>query len=525
MMQKAVSRRASVSVFLILAIGFAVYAAQLGPDANWDLRNYHLYAPFALLHGKLSYDIAPAQIQTYLAPQLDLIGYVALHFLNAHPALLNAVMSLPTALEAFLAFLISCRFLPQGMAGRVPLAVIITLIGATGAAGLPTLSTSMSESIPGSLVLAGLLAILTAHEAQRPALRLALAALLLGISTGLKLTNIPFCLGGAAAVLVTPVAPARAKWCGFLLFGAMGVLSVTLIAAPWWIMLYTKFQSPLFPFFNQIFHSPDYFSQSITDNRFQPHSVLQALFYPFYWLMSSTPKVTEIPMRDPRFAASVVLLGSATFATIIARGRDRAAVAMVLAFFLVSYVAWEKAFSIFRYLAPLEMLTGTTILVAWRAFQPQGSKRWIPWIGTALLAGLCLSLTKYPDWGRASQGPKAVNVQVPRLPAGSLVILLDSSPMAYVAAFEPPDVRFVGANSNLLAPGQKTELNHQAEAAIRTAKGPLWGLEYYPAAATTDDATLKYYGLHRVSPCLTVISNLDANSLRLCALARNRAKP
>ena len=46
-----------------------------GTDATWDLRNYHFYNPWALLHGRLYLDYAPAQIQTYLNPLPDLPFY------------------------------------------------------------------------------------------------------------------------------------------------------------------------------------------------------------------------------------------------------------------------------------------------------------------------------------------------------------------------------------------------------------------------------------------------------------------
>ena len=36
-------------------------AWRLPGDSSYDLMNYHLYGPFALLHGKGAFDIAPAQ--------------------------------------------------------------------------------------------------------------------------------------------------------------------------------------------------------------------------------------------------------------------------------------------------------------------------------------------------------------------------------------------------------------------------------------------------------------------------------
>lgn len=513
------TRRAGFLILLFLMLGFALYAARLGSDASWDLRNYHLYDPFALLHHKFGFDIVPAQEQTFLAPQLDLIGYGVRYVLNSSPTLLNAVMSIPTAVATFLAVLITLLFLPPTIPGRLPLALIVALLGATGAAGLPTLATSSSESIPACFSLAGLLLVLLADTARRPALQLSLAGVLFGLAAGFKLTSLPFCIGGATAVLLSPL-PSALKLRAFLGFAVMGVVGTALLAAPWWIVLAARYHNPLFPFFNQIFHSPDYLPLAMGDERFKPQGLLQAVFYPFYWAFSATPRVTEVPMRDPRFAvASVMIVG--TLWRLVARSReiDRKP-AIFLGFFAVSYLLWEKEFSIFRYLATIELISATAFIVAWRTFDPLSRRPALAWIGTLGLAVLCFTVTIYPDWGRAAPSPRAVNVVAPPLPRNALVILLDGAPMAYVAAFESPSIRFVGANNNIISPGQKSWLNAQGSRAIETAKGPLWGLSD-PTAKTTDDQTLAAYHLHRAGICLPIISNIDDNSLQLCPLTRD----
>ena len=47
-----------------------------GVDTNWDLRNYHLYDPHAWWTGRMAIDIAPAQLQTWHNPLLDLPLYL-----------------------------------------------------------------------------------------------------------------------------------------------------------------------------------------------------------------------------------------------------------------------------------------------------------------------------------------------------------------------------------------------------------------------------------------------------------------
>jgi hypothetical protein len=114
-----------------------------------------------------------------------------------------------------------------------------------------------------------------------------------------------------------------------------------------------------------------------------------------------------------------------------------------------------------------------------------------------VLAVLVASTTIYPDWGRAKPGPLAADVRPPAFPEGSLVLLLDPAPMAYVAAFSPPRVRFAGVNSNLLRPGDDSVLARAAMAAVAGHKGPLWGLESPEDQPGQADRALAAYGLAR----------------------------
>src|SRR5690242_5546622 len=58
----------------------------------------HVYNSHALLSGRLWTDIAPAQLQTFLSPTLDIpIGAIR-ERLNGSPVLLNIVLAMPHAL-------------------------------------------------------------------------------------------------------------------------------------------------------------------------------------------------------------------------------------------------------------------------------------------------------------------------------------------------------------------------------------------------------------------------------------------
>jgi len=69
-------------VFLVPLL-FGAWSVWFGVDANWGLYNYHLYNPFAFLRGKLAIDLAPAGLQSYFNPLLDVPYYLASRSLPA----------------------------------------------------------------------------------------------------------------------------------------------------------------------------------------------------------------------------------------------------------------------------------------------------------------------------------------------------------------------------------------------------------------------------------------------------------
>src|SRR5258705_72055 len=192
----------NIVVLIALALWIEVQAALTGGDSNWDLRNYHLYNPFALFNGKYAVDIAPAGPQTYFAPTLDIPYY----FLVLNIASLS-VRILFLAAQAKSAF-----------------------------------STRLIALAAGGL------------------------------------------LGGLAT----------AGW--------------------WWAFAWQHWGSPLFPLYNNIFHSPLITAETNADARFIPSSLVTAILYPFLWALPGSwadklhlsVTVGESYVRDPRIAIALV---------------------------------------------------------------------------------------------------------------------------------------------------------------------------------------------------------------------------
>jgi len=492
-----------------LISGVLLAAAIAGPDASWDLRNYHLYDGYAWLNGRIGTDLDPAQMQTFLCPLLDIAYVLVLQAFNHMPRLLAVVLAVPQALAAVLVLVLAHRLLPPWQAFAA------ALIGVTGAAGLPTIGTAMSEMAPAACILGAMLLVVRA-DAPEPSEQACLAAgLLAGIAVGLKLTFAPYALG---LVAMTTIAPGR-RVRRLLWLAAGALVGGGLCDEFWWWSLWQRFDNPVFPFFNNLFRSPWGEAGRMADLRFMPRSVVQALFYPLFWAFTPQTLVSELPMRDPRIALGwIAVLAIAVQAMRRRRCPSRGFV-MLSAFWAVAYVAWEMCFSIIRYLATMELLSGVLIMTAlWPLLMPLASE-WQRACSAALVLALIV-VTVYPDWGRASPGGPAVVVELPSIPPDSLVVLLDPSPMAYVAVFAPPGVRFVGANNNLVHPGDRNRLARQVERAIRTHSGPLWGLEMPRESPGVADVTLRAYGLRRGSECAPVRSNLDGDGILACPLLR-----
>jgi hypothetical protein len=353
----------------------------------------------------------------------------------------------------------------------------------------------MSEAVPECLVLAGLVLVLAWPFG---------AGLCAGVAIGLKLTFAAYAPGLAAALL------AAGRWRSAPALAVGVALGAAAVAGPWCWELWRHTGNPVFPYFNDAFRSACAPAAAMTDTRFLPSDALHALLFPLFWTFQPSRLVSELPVCDPRLALAwagwLVVLGRAAWR----REAPAVPVRALLAFWVVAFVAWEARFSILRYAATLEVLAGIPVLLAIapsRAQPPPARHALGPAFGRTrggggmsssppplagggrgegtlwrlalpvALAALVASTTTYPDWGRASPGPLAADVEPPAFPDNNLVLLLDPAPMAYVAAFSPPGVRFAGVNSNLLRPGDDTVLARAAVAAVAGHEGPLWGLE------------------------------------------------
>jgi hypothetical protein len=423
-----------IVIFGSLVAG-ALYAWFSGEDINWDWQNYHEYGAFALLNGRFGDDVMPGGFQSFLNPLVYVPAYVLRHSVGAPfwGVLLGAIHGLNLALV----WRISRLLLGTSVSAWTALASVA--IAASGPMTLSEVGTSFADILTALPVIAGFGLMLSASE--RPTVRLAVAGLLIGAAVGLKLTNATFLIGAVISLIVLdrPLPKIGA-------FAAGSAAGGFATGGAWTWMLWEQFGSPLFPYFNTVFRSPEAPLEPIVDVRFLPHGLLDALAYPFYWLIGDH-RSSEFAFRDPRFAVAIVLLAMAVGVGLlrhaqIFRQRDK----QFLLFFAASYGLWLQMFAIHRYAIVLELMVAPLIVMLLSRFLAtlQGPVRsrtsLVPTASVVIVALGIVVWTQPADWLRRPWSDPYRPELAGALETPATYLLLEK-PTGYVVPLLPPASR------------------------------------------------------------------------------------
>src|SRR5207247_8980401 len=142
------------------------------------------------------------------------------------------------------------------------------------------------------------------------------------IASGLKLTTATYAVGLCVALLAQPPIVARGLR-DAIAFGLAVIAGLVLSSGAWMWTLYAHFESPLFPYFNDIFRSPWWDATRIIDPRFGPHTLLGWLTFPLPLLKVSAGYVIEVLFRDWRFPLIYLALVGALVTWLVNRVRNR----------------------------------------------------------------------------------------------------------------------------------------------------------------------------------------------------------
>ncbi len=508
----------------LLAVAVTLFfALRSGQDANWDQLNYHLSSPFLLLHGTFWRSIAPSGLQTYLNPLVLLPQYLLLRTL---PPMAAAIV---IDLVQCLAFVIAARIC-LGLVGpdrdgtgyrHALLGFVLCLASPMALSEAGTTIVDLLLAIPVLLAYLLLLQRETASGLRRSCL---VAGVLLGVATGLKLTNATFAIGAPLFLLAGTASP-RQRAVDLMQLVLGGVAGFVVVAGYWHFELWQRFGNPTFPFYNDVFHSPDAPPVSLRDSRFVTTSVWDVVRYPMYWLFGGSPTpglLSPASETDPKDARFVLILLAAPIALAVhAFRRDqprllaRPATGLLLAWAL-DYVVWLYMFGIHRYMIPIEILSGAVLLVLVSWIDTGRLRGWILLaMAAVVLVRIHVATWQHLPWGAHSR----VVATAPLRLSGAPIIFLGTKPTAFVALSLPDTARYVGMYGDLdLAATNDTTLTRQLKRELAAAGGKSLYAVMLGALPDVTARELASYGLRVTDDCQALA--VGGKTFQACSVVR-----
>lgn len=523
------ARALALLVLISAPLLTGLLALFLGQDANWDLRNYHWYNAYALVNGRLGFDLLPAQLPSFYNPALDVPFFLLASHLPARVAVF--VLAMVQGLNFILLFLLShAALIIARPRQKVLVCTLLAALGLTGAGGIAQIGTTFYDNIVSLGVLLSLLLTVGLYhrllQAGWPrALGLALlCGLPAGLMMGLKLPAVIFCVGLCGALLCTAGPLRRRVWIAFG-FGLGVLLGLALSLGPWAWYLYSQYGSPLFPYFNHVFQSPLAPLASARDTTFLPETWQERLLFPY--IFSHNPfSVGEIAWHDLRLAAWYFLLPAClALRWIFPRFQDLTAplTAPLASRYLLwtaawSYLVWLFLFAIYRYLLSLEMLAPLLIVITLGLLPLRIPVRAAL---ATLVLGVIVATLQPGTWGRKAQWrERMVSIDRPALTASTnlMILMAGFEPYAHVLSEFPSHIPFVRIQSNFTTPGNGMGINQQISQRVSAHRGP-FQLLIPQDYLLTGRAALEYFDLSLVADsCRTVRDHLFDADLALCDL-------
>ena len=420
-------------MFGLPAVLCAAWAVHAGKDVNWDLLNYHYYAPFQLVAGRIGQDFFAASAQSYLNP----VGYLPFYLMVAggwHSVVVSTVLAAAHSLSVGLVYLVARRlFTHLPPREQTEFSVLATALGAASGVYWMMVGGSFLDPLLVPPMLAGLLLLL--REGPGAGQRAALAGALFGIAAALKYSNAVY------ALAALPLALAVRGGFSYLVGAAM---AVAVLAGPWLLLMLREFGNPVFPLFNGWFRSPHALEFNMVNERFALRDPAELLAFPFRMATLDPRIYAENFSPDLRFAALVLTLPG--IALLAARRSARALAAVrgpgwrVLAFFGAALALWLASSANGRYGLIVLLLAGVCLARLVELLLPVRAAR----VTLALLLLVQVGIgvvASPPRWFIAAEWsgrwlPYEVPERAVREPA--LYLTVEILPMAVVAPFLHP---------------------------------------------------------------------------------------
>lgn len=440
---------------------------RLGQDVNYDLLNYHYNNPQAFLNGSIDRNVGVSGILSYENPIRDIPAYLLMsNFSPKHAGfLLGAIHGINLWLVFEILYLL-LRLMKMRRLTSITLSFFTACLTLFGTGFNSEIGGTMGDNTTSILVLSALFLLLYSNRSSRlvygVSLYRILAFVLIGFSTGVKLTNMTYLLGLLLASLALYNGQ-RIKERAKQLFvdGVAAVLGVVAAAGFWYVKMWSLFGSPIYPFYNGVFKSEYYPVKNFVDPRWINDSLWSSITEPFSYFTHQMIS-SEVAFQDPRIPTMIIailLIGGFFIVTklknITIKWNSELWALMV--FVVVSYLIWAVQFSYYRYLIAVELLSlpiiAITVLMIIR-------KSWLSFIVLFVVGFLILTNTTQTSWGRIPWQPTNFGVTTKTFEhlEDSTVLIAGYQPYAFLVPYFPDTTEVLRVQSDLTSPETGTPL-------------------------------------------------------------------
>ena len=200
-------------------------------------------------------------------------------------------------------------------------------------------------------------------------------ALFIGISVAFKLTNLAIAIPIIAVVGIE----VGTDWRVFGVTPIVMAFAALLIPIlPFSLYLYAETGSPIFPYYNNVFHSPFFPAKAIRDPLRGADGLLQTLLWPIWgWLK---PTRLSAMSHGQHYLGKLSIAFLLSLAAIFVKGLGQQ-VRMLVLCTLAMTVLWSFSSGDMRYAIPIEITGGVLIVclmsTAFRYFNGKQSTRWL----------------------------------------------------------------------------------------------------------------------------------------------------
>lgn len=471
-------------ILLIFTIFSGILSIIYGIDRSADMRNYHIYNPWAFLNNRLSFDIMPADIQSYFNPLMDIPYFLMIKYLNNHPMFVTFLCGIFFGVYLFIIYKFAQLIFKNYK--TIPACIISVLVASGTGILISRLGWLTHDMFISDLILISIYLIFKSFGKEYHPKILLLSGFILGCSVGLKYTSGVFALPLVITFLIFYRQFNNPK--KSFMFFMLGAFAGFVITDGFWLFkLFMQFGNPVYPYFNWLFHSnytevSNVFTLDFVNRR----ALLKDLWiYPFYYQSDLRFKILFYVFLFNLFM--LPFIKRIKFKEIF--NIDTVYTDFILAFAFISYIVWLYTFAVERYYGFIIGLVGLiSIVVLLKIFylynnlsiilqEKLKSKNIIDLLKykniVFVLIVIILFISFIPNYTlpkskrllRIAIGKKLINTRDFHIPDESIVFVQRGA--GIIVPFQNPKAKYVGLNSHTFTERNLTLVSEETTREIK----------------------------------------------------------